>query len=326
MITAQTKSNNKIMQDTDQLPWTGERFLPEIGGTIALEHIHRYEIAADFVNGKYVMDIASGEGYGSKILSRTAAMVTGVDIAEDAVTHANNKYASSKLEFKKGSCLSIPASDASYDVVVSFETIEHIAEHDQMMSEIKRILRPEGLLIISSPNKEVYTDAADYHNEHHVKELYKHEFTELIKKYFKCSVLLGQRVIYGSAIISDDTSHQFLNTKNIKNVGDVSKYSNPLSNPMYCMAFCSDQPISGIYSSILDQDLDSIDSAVSNRLFAQENKKLLDLVHSLQKNVGLLQGDNNNKQANIESLQGSLCWRITAPIRFIDGILNGNKH
>jgi ubiquinone/menaquinone biosynthesis C-methylase UbiE len=310
----------------NELPWTGERYLPNIGGDIALEHLHRYEVAANFAHGKSVLDIACGEGYGSQMLSRFATKVMGVDISEEAITHATKKYASGNLEYKIGSCLKIPVPDSSYDLVVSFETIEHVDDHVQMMSEIKRILRPGGLLIISSPNKEIYTDAAEYHNEHHVKELYKDEFVALINTSFSFCKLLGQRIQYGSALISEESNDQFLYTKNIKNINCTESSFQTLPDPMYWLAICSNQPIQNTFSSILEQDLDSIELAVSNRLYAMENKKILDVVHSLQEQVVALQSDSDNKQANINSLQQSLSWKITYPLRVIDGIFNGNKN
>ena len=121
--------------DTPALTWTGERYVPEIAGEIRLEHVHRYLIARELVPGKRVLDIACGEGYGSAILSAAAAHVTGVDISPEAVAHASSKYARSNLVFCLGSCEAIPLEDHSVDVVVSFETIEHIERHaDEQVS------------------------------------------------------------------------------------------------------------------------------------------------------------------------------------------------
>src|ERR1700754_392489 len=96
-----------------ELLWTGERYLPEIGGDIELEHLHRYHWAAHFSQGKRVLDIACGEGYGSEILARSAAHVIGVDLSEDTVAHAEQKYRRNNLEFMVGSCDQIPLSDNS---------------------------------------------------------------------------------------------------------------------------------------------------------------------------------------------------------------------
>ena len=96
------------------LPWTGERYVPQIGGEIELEHIHRYLWAKQFSHGKRVLDIACGEGYGSEVLARSAAQVIGVDLSKDAVVHASRKYLGQNLEFLIGSCDCIPVSDGEH--------------------------------------------------------------------------------------------------------------------------------------------------------------------------------------------------------------------
>jgi len=95
--------------------------------------MHRFIYALAYARGKTVLDIASGEGYGTALLASYAAFVTGVDIAEDAVAHARRKYQLPNLEFLLGSCSKIPLLDGTVDLVVSFETIEHHDEHEQML-------------------------------------------------------------------------------------------------------------------------------------------------------------------------------------------------
>jgi ubiquinone/menaquinone biosynthesis C-methylase UbiE len=182
------------------LSFTGERYTPEIEGNIYLEHMHRYLMVRDLVTGKDVLDIASGEGFGSYTLSRFARSVVGVDIDKSSVEHALSRYKEPKLDFRSGSCSQIPLEDRSVDVVVSFETIEHHDEHERMMQEVRRVLRPGGVLIISSPEKHEYTDVPGTRNPFHVKELYRDEFQALMNAQFRNVAIYGQRVIFGSAI------------------------------------------------------------------------------------------------------------------------------
>ena len=173
---------------------TGERMMPEmLHSTIIIEHLHRYALASLFCKNKRVLDIASGEGYGSNILSQYAAHVTGVDIDDNAVKHAAGRYSKENLLFKTGSADKIPLQDASVDVVVSFETIEHHDKHDEMVSEIKRVLKSDGLLIISTPDKKYYSDIPQLQNPFHVKELYAGEFEELLRRYFTNVKIFGQQ-------------------------------------------------------------------------------------------------------------------------------------
>jgi 2-polyprenyl-3-methyl-5-hydroxy-6-metoxy-1,4-benzoquinol methylase len=90
--------------------------------------------------------------------------------------------------------------DGTVDLVVSFETIEHHDEHEQMLAEIKRVLKPNGMVIVSSPDKAIYTDKPDYHNRFHIKELYREEFEALFRTRFKNVVSLGQKVMAFSSV------------------------------------------------------------------------------------------------------------------------------
>lgn len=191
------------MQNDKPFVFTGERFHPEISGNIELEHMHRYIYALAYAAGKTILDIASGEGYGSALLASRAAFVIGVDIAEDAVAHASKKYQLNNLEFRQGACSQIPLQDSAVDLVVSFETIEHHDDHDKMLAEIKRVLKPDGMVIASSPDKAIYSEKPNYRNPFHVKELYKTGFEALFQRNFKNVVCLGQKVMFGSAIVPD---------------------------------------------------------------------------------------------------------------------------
>lgn len=191
--------------DDAVLVFTGERFVPgEAEGDIELEHLHRYSLVCALATGKRILDVASGEGYGSAMLAAHAAEVIGVDISEGAIRHASDKYVAPNLHFVQGSCAALPLPDAAVDMVVSFETIEHHDQHEAMMQEIKRVLRTGGLLVISSPDKLEYSDKPGYANEFHVKELYRSEFQQLLAKHFIHQRLYGQRVAYGSVVLSED--------------------------------------------------------------------------------------------------------------------------
>jgi len=205
--------DGSVPKSEHNLDFTGERFIPGVTGEIEMEHYHRYHLACEIVGGKQVLDIACGEGYGSALMARHAQKVIGVDIDPGAVDHARDAYRSGNLEFHCGSCTAIPLPDASVDVVVSFETIEHHAQHHEMMREIVRVLRPDGVLMISSPDRVEYSEKPAFHNEFHVKELDRAELEELILQYFPTFELYGQRTTMASMIgrikpISPVTSNQ----------------------------------------------------------------------------------------------------------------------
>jgi SAM-dependent methyltransferase len=172
---------------------TGERFLPEVGGKIALEHWHRYQLATRLVSNKAVLDIACGEGYGSAFLAQTASSVIGIDIDEETITAAQARYAAPNLRFQTGDCTQLPLPDACMDVIVSFETIEHHDQHEAMLLEFRRVLRPEGCLLLSSPDRAVYSEKEGHQNPFHVKELDRAELLTLLGGFFPSVQLWGQR-------------------------------------------------------------------------------------------------------------------------------------
>ena len=187
------------MSEATELEFTGERLTTSYTGDTAIEHLHRYAFATAYVQDKVVLDIASGEGYGSNILARYAASVVGVDISEEAVEHARRKYGA-RVRFEVGSVTAIPLEDASVDVVISFETLEHISDHQGMMREIKRVLRPGGTAIISTPDKIYYSIIPKQYNEYHLKELSKVQFEGLISQYFARYLMFEQDIFSGSVV------------------------------------------------------------------------------------------------------------------------------
>jgi ubiquinone/menaquinone biosynthesis C-methylase UbiE len=189
---------------TSELSFTGERFHPNLAGEMWAEHWHRYHFVLPLIAGKKVLDVASGEGYGSALMGSVAAAVTGVDVSNDAVAHASAAYAERKnLEFRQGSCAKLPFNDATFDAVVSFETIEHITEQNEFLDEIKRVLKPAGVVIMSSPNRAEYSDARGYSNEFHVKELYRAEFADLLGARFRHVRWFSQRNAFVSMIVPE---------------------------------------------------------------------------------------------------------------------------
>jgi ubiquinone/menaquinone biosynthesis C-methylase UbiE len=223
------------------MDFTGERYIPSVEGDIKYEHLHRYAICLDFVNGKSVLDIASGEGYGSALLANVAESVIGVDIDYDSVEYAKTQYHKHKnLKFIVGSCESIPLPNESVDVVTSFETIEHHDKHEEMMQEIKRVLKPGGIIIISSPNRLTYSDERNYSNPFHVKELYFEEFCSLLSQYFTFFKIYGQRLATSSFLCSlnqvDETSFKAYTG----NYDLLSQKVCSLESPIYFIAICSD--------------------------------------------------------------------------------------
>ena len=184
------------------MEFDGERFTPECVREIWYEHFHRYVFASRLVAGQTVLDAACGEGYGSDLMARVARKVVGVDASGDAIEHGRGRYSRDNLEFRQADCCDLPFDADEFDCIVSFETIEHLDRQEEMIAEFRRVLKPEGFLLISSPDKAVYSDARDFRNEHHVRELYAHEFRALLERHFPALRLFGQKLLFQSGIWS----------------------------------------------------------------------------------------------------------------------------
>lgn len=272
----------------DGLPSTGERLLTEWDNDSVPEHLHRYALAKALCAGKDVLDVACGEGYGAHLLSTVAKRVVGVDVAPDAVSHATGKYARSNLSFLLGNAAALPIEDQSIDVAVSFETLEHHAQHEEMLSELRRVLRPTGLLIISTPDKRNYSDARGYRNPYHVKELYLEEFRALIRRYFNSSDFYLQAMTYGSLIVPEQQSSGFRYCG-----GDFSATwtASTLPEPRYvlCLA-CNGGDLPPLDASIFSANENHRRSVrrleqAESRLTAMSSQ-LRDLQHSLSLRIG----------------------------------------
>jgi SAM-dependent methyltransferase len=181
-----------------------ERFDPASGerGLIDCEHHARYWWAAQAVSGRTVLDAACGAGYGSAILAEAGATrVVGVDLDPAAIAGRDPE---ANVEYVVGDVRKLPLGDDAFDVVVCFETIEHIADGDAALREFRRVLRPDGVLLLSSPNRGVYPAG----NEHHEHEYAADELSTAVGGLFGNVARWRQHAWVASTVdaMSDDTS------------------------------------------------------------------------------------------------------------------------
>ncbi|CAM3694911.1 glycosyltransferase [Cohnella lubricantis] len=248
--------------------FTGERFIPnETDKQLEIEHKQRYLSVEPLVRGKVVLDAACGEGYGSYMLSRLAAQVYGIDLSSETIAEAQLKYRADNLKFRQGSvdCLE-GIEDQSIDIVVSFETIEHVDEATQtkFLLEIKRVLKQDGMLIMSTPDKHWYTDMPKHHNPFHVKEFYKHEFFLFLNSHFPHVEFYYQKneVVSVVGTGASNAGYRLLDGA-----------ETTLNEGKYIVAICSAQPLDNI----------QIHSVMTNP--EVQYQKLVDRILSLQSEV-----------------------------------------
>ncbi len=140
--------------------FTGERVIPgQIDADLWNEHVARYAFAARRAAGRRVLDAGCGTGYGCAALAVAAGSVAGADVAAEAIQYARTHYGRPNTGFVQASCTALPFPDASFDLVISFEVIEHLGEWGALLSELRRVLAPGGECIISTPNRAYYAES-----------------------------------------------------------------------------------------------------------------------------------------------------------------------
>lgn len=251
--------SSKAIQSNSQ-PFTGERFIPGLAGEITSEHVHRYCAAAELVKDKVVLDAACGEGYGSFMMSQYAQQVVGIDIDEATIFSAQEKYISGNLVYINASISQIPLADHTVDAVISFETIEHVSENSQIsfLQEIKRVLKPDGFLIISTPDKHNYSDKHNYVNSFHTKEFYFDEFRHFLLQWFSQVSFYNHGFENVSLISSCDCDRD-------RDYRFINQHQSWKINKKYTLAICSNSvlPQQARLSSFMFQDGFSYDFSMA---------------------------------------------------------------
>jgi SAM-dependent methyltransferase len=180
---------------------SGERFIPETMGDqlMEAEHYVRYHVAARCVAAHdRVLDAGCGVGWGSEILAHAgAAAVTGIDIDAGAIESAKRHCRSA--DFAVGDLLELPFPSATFEVVTCFEAIEHVTDPSRALDEIRRVLTPDGIVLVSSPNPDVYPSG----NPFHIHELRPTELLDAMLARFANAQLWRQYPLMASVLAPD---------------------------------------------------------------------------------------------------------------------------
>src|SRR3989475_12584347 len=308
------------------LEWPGERCVPWMeGAEIGSEQLDRYAFATLLVRTKRVLDLASGEGYGSNLLAKTAKHVVGIDVDAQAVRHATNKYIKPNLEFKVGSILDIQIkSNGVFDVIVCFEAIEHVDDHHKLLSEAKRLLTPNGIFLVSTPNKTLYTDEPHFNNPFHVHELYFDEFKALLENYFRHVKFLGQRIHCTSNMWPIFPEKQTQSTEFvIERTPQEFVFAQPEKRAaIYFIAVASNaaKPIDGHVSFLVDisNDLIRHRDGIIGKVTAERD--------NLQARASALEDQNASFQSTIQAYQRLLAQRQEQISKLNEFVKQKDKH
>lgn len=189
------------------LPLTGERTVPGLAEENYWFRRHEvvYQHLTDRCAGRDVLEAGSGEGYGADLIAGVARRVIGLDYDESAVAHVRARYP--RVDMRHGNLAELPLPDGAVDVVVNFQVIEHLWDQAQFVNECARVLRPSGVLLMSTPNRITFSPGCESPiNPFHTRELNAAELTELLTDAgFRVEAMLG--VFHGARLLELDAAH-----------------------------------------------------------------------------------------------------------------------
>jgi SAM-dependent methyltransferase len=169
-----------------------ERIVPdETSPGIVAIHLKRYAFAESWCEGRDVLDAGCGVGYGTDRLAGVARSVVGVDLDTATIAYARQRYAHDNVDFRVGDLAALDLPDDSFDAVCAFEAIEHVPDRDRVLAELARVLRPDGTLLVSTPQAARTTETPD--NPFHFVEYARDDFEALLRRHFGAVELYGQR-------------------------------------------------------------------------------------------------------------------------------------
>lgn len=267
---------------TKGLVFTGERLIPGLKDSTFLygEHMLRYLFAAQFTRGKTVADIGCGVGYGAKILAESGVkLVYASDNSQEAINYARSHYNHKKIKYEVADACFLTNANQSIDLVVACELIEHMPNYSAFLEEVKRVLKPSGLFLLSTPNVKVYFEAPHINSFHH-KEYTEEEIEQALKLKFKYVKVLYQLDSFAS-LVTDNKQVNF-NSKLI----EKSKVA-----PSYFIVLASDSPL----PKIID---------FNTTLFTNFN------LDSLAKNLNTLQREVIMLNKIITEIYASKTWKL----------------
>ena len=184
----------------------GERFPPGIANAAeaAYDRTVRYRFAERYVKGKKTVDLGSGAGYGAHALSKFAEDVLGVEASDEAVAHATRRYEAQKnLRYEAADVTDLPYPDESFEAAVAFEVVERLERPEAVVKEASRLLKADGVFLVSTPDKQTHSNERNHANPRHLKEMYPLEFREILERHFRRVQIYRQGAIAGNIVTPD---------------------------------------------------------------------------------------------------------------------------
>jgi SAM-dependent methyltransferase len=277
---------------------TGERLVPDRqqGELVLAEHLARYRLAAQLAPGRRVLDAACGEGYGLALMAAAGPKTaTGVDVDAATVEHVRQRHG---VDARQADVRELPFEDDAFDLVVSFETIEHVPEPERALDELARVLAPGGLLLISTPNASQYL----VENEFHVREFGHDEFAGLLRERFGSVRLLYQHNWLTSAVLEEGDLGESGGARELDLHLTKVRAADP-GDELYLLALCGDGDV--------DVDLEAVGVVAGT----DEAHELARQLVEAQRTATQWHERYQETLATAQWMRSTLTWRLTKPLR-----------
>ncbi len=175
---------------------TEERIMPNYSNGLFISHLMRYYFALQFAVNKVILDAGCGAGYGCDLLSRVAQKIIGVDYSQEAIDYAKKHYSCPNLKLRTMNLLALDFNEDTFDLVTCFEVIEHIREDHTLLKKISHILKPNGVLVMSTPNQltdRLHMKSMNTKTLSHINLMSPKKFRTRLSRFFPIVKLYGQR-------------------------------------------------------------------------------------------------------------------------------------
>jgi 2-polyprenyl-3-methyl-5-hydroxy-6-metoxy-1,4-benzoquinol methylase len=315
-----TKTNQKNKK-IRKLNFTGERLIPELnkGSAFYYEHLARYLFTSQIVNEKVVLDAGCGVGYGSYIMATygKAKKVYAVDLSQDTIKYAQSKYSNKNIKYNQDNVEELKTITSQIiDVAVSFEVIEHLNDQEKFLRQIKRVLKNDGIFVVSTPNKYTYPSG----NHFHTKEIYPEEFSLLLKKFFKNVSFFHQNFELTQTVKPENLKEDsFLKEK--FSISEIQVFANKVNSKksQYIIALCSDEDLPKTQLlAITSQKVDCFDLTFGMLSLSKQFKDLhknLELLNKKNEELKIKSNDLESYLTKIKSSKFFKLWQTYCKMR-----------
>jgi SAM-dependent methyltransferase len=276
------------------------RHLRQLAPTKAEDFYNRltgYGFARRYVGGRSVVDLCCAEpGYGARVLAETAGSVASLVDSPEALELASTVYPAPNITYREAGFPKLPYPAEHFEVAVAVEVIENFERPEDVVQEIKRVLKRDGLLVVSTPDKQAYSNERKYRAPEHWREMYAPEFRELLERHFEHVHTYRQGAVDGGFVFRTSEKVTGASIETIRPSSTKPSFGVAPPVTRFVLAVCSDVEIP--------------ETDEKPYLLLDRDRRIFDECEDLSEDVELLRGEIQRMQeTEVLSFQEALNFR-----------------